>query len=182
MSIYVNRFLNMPRAQLLSEQPVENLPTAADELRETILSALDQRREWSEVPRLALLYLRLGHSEAKLIDTLTLLPFARIWTSISLQVLEAGFIQAEEWPPTGAERELLYAAICRHLAAHCPTRRISSQSVTVTLRPQKTHRLFATIARRAIARPLPARPHAACGSGLALSLPCELLSFGSLRA
>ena len=50
---------------------LETLPTAADELRETILSALDQRKEWSEVPRLVLRYLRLGHPEAKLIDTLT---------------------------------------------------------------------------------------------------------------
>ena len=40
MSIYVDRFLNIPGAKLPSEQPLENLPTAADELRETILSAL----------------------------------------------------------------------------------------------------------------------------------------------
>jgi hypothetical protein len=37
----------------------------------------------------------------------------------------------------GPERELLNAAIRRHLAAHCPTRRSSSQSVAVTLRLQK---------------------------------------------
>jgi hypothetical protein len=61
----------------------------------------------------------------------------------SLQVLEAGFTQAEEWPPTSAERELLYAAICRHLAAHCPTRRSSSQSVAVALRLQKGEEVYA---------------------------------------
>jgi len=37
MSIYVDRFLNVPGAKLPSEQPLENLPTAADKLRETIL-------------------------------------------------------------------------------------------------------------------------------------------------
>ena len=65
MSIYVDRFLNIPRAPLASEQPLDNLPTAADELRETILSALDQRKQWSEMPRRALRYLRLGHPAAK---------------------------------------------------------------------------------------------------------------------
>jgi hypothetical protein len=110
MSIYVDRFLNIPRAQLPSEQPLENLPTAADELRETILSALDQRKEWSEVPRLVLRYLRLGHPEAKLIDTLTFATVREDLDFHTLQVLEAAFTQAEEWPPASAECELLYAA------------------------------------------------------------------------
>ncbi len=38
------------------------------------------------------------------------------------------------WRPRSIERELLYTAIARHLAAHCPTRRSSGQSVTVALR------------------------------------------------
>ena len=143
MSIYVDRFLNIPRAQLPSEQLLENLPTAADELRETILSALDQRKEWSEVPRLVLRYLRLGHPEAKLIDTLTFATVREDLDFHSLQVLEAGLTQAAEWPPASAERELLYAAICRHLAAHCPTRRSSSQSVAVALRLQKGEEVYA---------------------------------------
>ena len=143
MSIYVDRFLNVPGAKLPSEQPLENLPTAADELRETILSALDQRKEWSEVPRLALRYLRLGYPEAKLIDTLTFAAVREDLDFHNLQVLEAGFTQAEEWPPTSGERELLYAAICRHLAAHCPTRRSSSQSVAVALRLQKGEEVYA---------------------------------------
>jgi hypothetical protein len=143
MSIYLERFLNIPRAQLPSEQPLENLPTAADELRETMLSALDRRTEWSEVPRLVVRYLRLGHPEPKLIDTLTLATVREDLDFHSLQVLEAGFTQAEEWPPASAERELLYAAICRHLAAHCPTRRSSGQSVAVALRLQKGEEVYA---------------------------------------
>jgi nitrite reductase/ring-hydroxylating ferredoxin subunit len=143
MSIYVDRFLNIPSAQLPGEQGLANLPSAADELRETILSTLDQRKEWSAVPRLALRYLRLGHPEANLIDTLTFATVREDLDFHSLQVLEAGFSQAEEWPPASAERELLYAAICRHLAAHCPTRRSSSQSVAVALRLQKGEEVYA---------------------------------------
>ncbi|MGA7395790.1 MAG: Rieske 2Fe-2S domain-containing protein [Terrimicrobiaceae bacterium] len=143
MSIYVDRFLNIPAAQLPSEQPLETLPIAADELRETILSALDQRKEWSEVPRLVLRYLRLGHPEPQLIDTLTFATVREDLDFHTLQVLEAAFTQAEEWPPASAERELLYAAVCRHLAAHCPTRRSSSQSVAVALRLQKGEEVYA---------------------------------------
>src|SRR4029434_4729468 len=40
MSIYVDRFLNIPGAQLPSEQPLENLPTAAGETRQEMLYVL----------------------------------------------------------------------------------------------------------------------------------------------
>jgi hypothetical protein len=143
MSIYLDRSLNIPRAQLPSEQPLENLPTAANELRKAMLSALDRRTEWSEVPRLVVRYLRLGHPQPKLIDTLTFGTVREDLDFHSLQVLEAGFTQAEEWPPASAERELLCAAICRHLAAQCPTRRSSSQSVAVALRLQKGEEVYA---------------------------------------
>ena len=143
MSIYVDRFLNIPAAQLPSDHPLENLPTAAEELRATILSALDQRKEWSEVPRLVLRYLRLGHPEAGLIDTLTFATVREDLDFHSLQVLEAGVSQAKEWPPASPERELLYAAVGRYLAAHCPTRRSSSQSVAVALRLQKGEEVYA---------------------------------------
>jgi hypothetical protein len=78
-----------------------------------------------------------------LIDTLTFATVREDLDFHSLQVLEAGFTQAEEWPPGSAEHELLYAAICRHLAAHCPTRRSLSQSATVALRLQKGQEVYA---------------------------------------
>jgi nitrite reductase/ring-hydroxylating ferredoxin subunit len=142
MSIYLDRFLNIPRAQLPSEQPLANLPAAADKLREAIVSALDQRKEWSEVPRLVLRYLRLGHPEPELIDTLTFATVREDLDFHSLQVLEAGLSQAKEWPPGSTERELFYTAISRHLAAHCPTRRSSGQPVAVALRMQKGEEVY----------------------------------------
>jgi len=79
----------------------------------------------------------------ELIDTLTFAAVREDLDFHSLQVLEAGFTQAEEWPLDSAQRELLYTAICRHLAAHCPTRRSSSQSVAVALRLQKGEEAYA---------------------------------------
>jgi len=72
--------------------------TGLSSLRETILSALDQRKEWSEVPRLALRLFAPRHPEAKLIDTLTYATVREDLDFHNLQVLEVGFTQAEEWP------------------------------------------------------------------------------------
>jgi nitrite reductase/ring-hydroxylating ferredoxin subunit len=142
MSIYVDRFLNIPRAQLPGETPLEKLPTAPDLLREEILFSLDQRKAWSEVPSLVVRYLRLGHPEPDLVDTLTLATVREDLDFHKLQVIEAGVTQAQLWLPGSIERELLYTAIARHLAAHCPTRRSSSQSVAVALRLHQGEEIY----------------------------------------
>ena len=134
MSIYVDRFLNIPRAQLPGEMPLDKLPSAPGLLREGILSSLDQRKGWAEVPNLVVRYLRMGHPERDLVDTLTFATVREDLDFHTLQVIEAGVTQAQLWQPGSVERELLYTAIARHLAAHCPTRRSSSQSVAVALR------------------------------------------------
>jgi hypothetical protein len=76
----------------------------------------------------------MGHPERDLVDTLTFATVREDLDFHTLQVIEAGITQAQLWQPGSVERELLYTAIARHLAAHCPTRRSSSQSVTVALR------------------------------------------------
>jgi hypothetical protein len=134
MSIYTDRFLNIPRASLPGEKALGPLPGTPDEFREATLSALDQRRGWSELPRLVAGYLRRGYPEAVLIDTLAFATVREDFDFHMLQVLEAGVIEAATWPQGSAERELLYTAVARHLAAHCPTTRSSSQSVAVALR------------------------------------------------
>ena len=142
MSIYVDRFLNIPRAQLPGESSLGHLPSAPGALREGILTALDQRKGWSEVPNLVIRYLRLGYPEQDLVDTLTFATVREDLDFHKLQVIEAGVTQAQGWPQGGTERELLYCAIARHLAAHCPTRRSSSQSVAVALRLHRGEEVF----------------------------------------
>ena len=142
MSIYVDRFLNIPRAQLPGEMSLEKLPTAPGLLREGILSSLDQRKGWSEVPSLVVRYLRLGHPEPDLVDTLTFATVREDLDFHKLQVIEAGVTQAQVWRGGTMERELIYTAIARYLAAHCPTRRSSSQSVAVALRLHHGEEIF----------------------------------------
>ena len=142
MSIYVDRFLNIPRAQLPGETALENLPTAPGALREGILSALDQRKGWSEVPSLVIRHLRLGYPESDLVDTLTFATVREDLDFHKLQVIEAAVTQAQGWRPGSIERELIYTAAARHLAAHCPTRRSSSQSVAIALRLHRGEEIY----------------------------------------
>jgi nitrite reductase/ring-hydroxylating ferredoxin subunit len=142
MSIYVDRFLNIPRAKLPGEMPLDKLPARPGALRNEILCALDQRQGWSEMPSLVVRYLRLGYPEADLVDTLTFATVREDLDFHKLQVIEAGVTQAQGWPPGSAERELLYTAVARHLAAHCPTRRSASQSVAVALRLHRGEEIY----------------------------------------
>ncbi|MBV8097840.1 MAG: Rieske 2Fe-2S domain-containing protein [Verrucomicrobia bacterium] len=134
MSIYVDRFLNIPSAKLPDSAALESLPSAAGALLSGILETLDQKKGWSAVANLVVRYLRLGHPESALIDTLTFATVREDLDFHKLQVLEAAVTQAELWPLDSPERELLYVGASRHLAAYCPTRRSSSQSVGVALR------------------------------------------------
>ncbi len=134
MSVYVDRFLNIPSAHLPDDTALNLLPTAADALLAAILETLDQRKDWSIVPSLVVRYLRCGHPEPALIDTLAFATIREDLDFHKLQVLEAALTQTQEWPEGSAERELLYTAAARHLAAYCPTRRSSGQSVAVALR------------------------------------------------
>jgi hypothetical protein len=86
--------------------------------------------------------LRLGHPERDLVDTLTFATVREDLDFHKLQVMEAAVTQAQLWQPGSIERELLYTAVARHLAAHCPTRRSSSQSVAVALRLQHGEEIY----------------------------------------
>jgi nitrite reductase/ring-hydroxylating ferredoxin subunit len=134
ISVYIDRFLNIPAAKLAGDQSLEDLPQAADELRNSMLESLDERKGWSILPRLVARYLRFGYSEPDLIDLLTLATTREDLDFHKMQVLEAAVTQAQQWPANQVARELLYTAAARHLAAHCPTRRGTSQSVAVALR------------------------------------------------
>jgi nitrite reductase/ring-hydroxylating ferredoxin subunit len=134
MSVYIDRFLNIPGAKLAGDQSLDDLPQRADELRTSMLKSLDERKGWSVLPRLVARYLRLGYSVSELIDLLTFATTREDLDFHKMQVLEAAVTQAQQWPLNPAARELLYTAAARHLAAHCPTRRSASQSVAVALR------------------------------------------------
>ena len=142
MSVYVDRFLNIPSAHLPDDAALKLLPTAADALLAAMLETLDQRKDWSVVPSLVVRYLKCGHPEPALVDTLVFATIREDLDFHKLQVLEAAITQTQEWPEGSAERELLYTAAARHLAAYCPTRRSSGQSVAVALRLHRGEAIY----------------------------------------
>ena len=94
------------------------------------------------MPSLVIRHLRLGYPEPDLVDTLTFATVREDLDFHKLQVIEAAVTQAQLWRPGSIERELIYTAAARHLAAHCPTRRSSSQSVAVALRLHQGEEIY----------------------------------------
>ena len=120
---------------------LDDLPESADDLRETLLSLLDQRSEIDAAAAIVSCYVRLGHPIEPLIDTLT---FAAVREDIdfhSLQVIEASARQCAAWGEGPEIEEILVGAV-RNLAAHCPTRRAGQQTAQIALRLHRGDTIF----------------------------------------
>jgi len=143
MSIYTDRFLNVPAVPLPGErQPLDDLPTDAAELRARLLKVLDQQAEVDAAARTVARYIRLGHPLDALIETLA---YATVRESPGdfrpnegidfhyWQALEAGVRQAKEWEGR-PEVEHIFVGVVRHLAAACPTSRAGLQIADVAQR------------------------------------------------
>ncbi|MFP6606470.1 MAG: hypothetical protein VCC19_07850, partial [Myxococcota bacterium] len=139
IALYVDRYLNVPAARLPGT--LDDLPENADDLRETLLSLLDQRSEIDAAAAIVSRYVRLGHPIEPLIDTLT---FAAVREDIdfhSLQVIEASARQCAAWGEGPEIEEILVGAV-RNLAAHCPTRRAGQQTAQIALRLHRGDAIF----------------------------------------
>ncbi|MEJ2087095.1 MAG: Rieske (2Fe-2S) protein, partial [Gammaproteobacteria bacterium] len=72
VSVYIDRFLNVPAARLPSERRVTDLPNEPDALLDGLLSELDQRASIDRAADLVAHYLACGHDFSSLVDRLTL--------------------------------------------------------------------------------------------------------------
>ncbi|HYF50925.1 MAG TPA: Rieske (2Fe-2S) protein [Planctomycetota bacterium] len=143
MSVYMDRFLNVPCVPLPGErQPLDNLPTDGPELLARLLKTLDQQSETEAAARTVARYVRLGHPLTPLIDTLayaTVREAPQVYAPNEgvdfhyWQALEAGVKQAKEWEGR-PELEHIFVGVVRHLAAACPTSRGGMQIADVAQR------------------------------------------------
>jgi nitrite reductase/ring-hydroxylating ferredoxin subunit len=136
LAVYKDRFLNLPPAPLPSKQSdFQGLPTEAEALLEAMKTATDFKQGLHYLPDLVVRYLRCGHDITALVDTLAVLTLREDLDFHKLQVLEAVVRQSQAWGGEGtAENELLFAAVARHLAAHCPTPRSESKMTRTAVR------------------------------------------------
>ncbi len=133
MTVYMDRFLNVPPAKLPEAAGLENLPAEAQSLREKLLEELDGRSNVQTSTRLVARYLALGHPIPQLIDLLAEATLREDLDFHTLQVLEAGVRQARHWQEK-PEAMHIFVGVVRNLAAVCPTPRAQLKIATTALR------------------------------------------------
>lgn len=142
MSVYFDRFLNVPPARLPGErETLDTEPEDAQALLAQFLDALDSRHTVPVAARAVARYLALGHPLPPLLDALTLATVREDADFHTIQMLEAGIGQFREWEgrPEGA---YILVAVARYLAAHAPTQRARLQTARIALRLHRGDSLY----------------------------------------
>ena len=144
MSVYMDRYLNVPPARLPSERNTrDDLPDTPRGLRQALLKELDQRANVERAADIVSRYVALGLPLGELID---MLAFATVREDLdfhSLQVLEAGVNQCRAWGDGNPlQQENILVGVARNLAAHCPTRRAGQQTAIIAERLHRGEKMF----------------------------------------
>jgi nitrite reductase/ring-hydroxylating ferredoxin subunit len=138
MSVYLNRFLNVPPARILdSNGKIAN----AEQLLQELPQLLDRQQQVNEAGRLVTQYLYSGGDPKRLMALMGKLMLRENRDFHVVQELEAAFRQYSlvEGMPQGID--ILVAAV-RYLAAHSPTMRSQNQTYQMAFRLHKGDRLF----------------------------------------
>lgn len=134
LSVYLDRFLNVPPAPLPGERgDLEREPADAGELCQSLLSIFDRMGAVNDAGRLTARYLSLGHPVERLIRTLIYAVVREDAKFHVYQVLEAAVSQYEEWRGSEKGTHFLVAA-SRFIAAHSPTERKGLQTAQIARR------------------------------------------------
>ncbi len=136
ISLYLDRFLNMPPAPLPT-------PTggATPDLA-NLLTLMNTQQQVNEAARLVSDCLTSGGDETALLATLGHALLREDGEFHSFQMVEAGFRQYADLRGTEEGRVVLIA-VARYLAAHSPTSRASGQTYQIALRLQRGESLYA---------------------------------------
>ena len=138
MSIYLDRFLNMP-AQRIPEtgnDPVDG-PALLAEIRER----MDVRQQVEEVSHLVSRYLTGGADPDALVAALGRAMLSEDSGFHSFQIVDAGFNQYRNRRGTESGRHVLIG-MARYLAAHAPTPRAVGQTYQIALRLHRGEEIF----------------------------------------
>jgi nitrite reductase/ring-hydroxylating ferredoxin subunit len=146
MSVYMDRYLNVPPARLPSERNTrDDLPNTASGLKQALLRELDQRANVERAADIVSRWVAFGLPLPPLFDALTFATVREDLDFHSLQVLEAAVNQCRAWEEgggTGVEPEHILVGVARNLAAHCPTRRAGQQTAIIAERLHRGEKMF----------------------------------------
>jgi nitrite reductase/ring-hydroxylating ferredoxin subunit len=134
ISVYLDRFLNMPPAPLPRGEAETGTP-------DTLFTLLDSQQQVDEAARLTAGWLASGGSDEELMAALGHVLLREDAEFHSFQVVEAGFRQYEALRGT-EEGRIILVAVARYLAAHSPTARAMGQTYQIALRLNRGEALY----------------------------------------
>ncbi len=137
MSIYLDRFLNVPAARLPAPDGRADPAAALAELP----ALLNRQQQVNEAGELAARYLAGGDAPADLLAMLGRLLLREDRNFHTIQSVEAAF-QQYELLQSGPEGMHVLAAAARYLAAHSPTMRAQGQTYQIAYRLSRGENLF----------------------------------------
>ncbi len=138
MSVYLDRFLNIPPAKIPEPQPDGRTPEA---LLEMFLPLLDTQQQVNEAAELVASHLVAGGDDQRLLALLGKALLREDRDFHSIQTVEAAFSEYGLLRGRPEAAHLLIAAT-RYLAAHAPTSRAQGQTYHIALRLHRGEKLF----------------------------------------
>jgi hypothetical protein len=138
MSVYLDRFLNIPPARL--PEPEERVENPADLLAE-LPALLDRQQQVNQAGELVARYLHSGGAPERLLAMLGRLLLREDRDFHTIQTMEAAFSGYRRLRGTEAGPHVLIAA-SRYLAAHSPTVRAQRQTYEIAFRLHRGDQLF----------------------------------------
>jgi nitrite reductase/ring-hydroxylating ferredoxin subunit len=137
MSVYLDRFLNVPPARVPEPQGAEDLEAILHDLPEL----LDRQQQVNEAGGFVARYLRSGGAPEKLQAVLGALLLREDRDFHTIQAVEAAFRLFARLGDIPEAATVLIAA-ARYLAAHAPTVRAQGQTYQIAYRLHRGERLF----------------------------------------
>ncbi len=137
VSIYLDRFLNMPAQAIPEPNGVE----AADGPGPGILEAMDSQQQVEETARLVTHYVAGSTDPDGVLPVLAHAMLREDSTFHHFQIVDAAFKQYEERKGTASARHVLIG-MARFLAAHYPTPRAANQTYQIAVRLQRGDEIF----------------------------------------
>jgi nitrite reductase/ring-hydroxylating ferredoxin subunit len=143
MSLYLDRFLNIPAAPLSELRPASDRrrPPSPERFETELLALLDRQQQVNEAAELVADYLAAGGDDARLLATLGAALVREDRDFHTIQTLEAACREYALLRGTPEAAHVLIAAT-RYLAAHAPTPRAQGQTYAIALRLRRGDRLF----------------------------------------
>ncbi len=143
MSVYLDRFLNMPKAK--KPKPT-NQPLDSDNLSE-LLELMNKQHQVTEAAKWVVTYLSNNGDKISLFNTLGHALLREDAEFHSFQMYEAAIMEHDDWEKdesslTKRAQETLILAVTRYLAGHAPTSREMPHLATIAMRLQRGEKLF----------------------------------------